>query len=310
MADLLKNKIALVTGGGRGIGRAEALALAAQGAKVVVNDLGAEPDGSGATTRPADEVVNEIRKLGGVAEANYDSVATPEGAENIIKTALDNFGGIDILVNNAGNTRAAMAFDMALEDWDSVIKVHLYGTFYCTRYALPHMRQQGYGRIINTSSHYGLGQANHSNYAAAKEGIVGFSRSVARELGEYGITCNVIRPSAHSTMSVTEAAKEHFVRIMGEKEGLEFFDRRGKVVPPEGVAALVAYLASEHADNVNGCVFEVWKGHIGIYRDPPEVAQVLWKDGHWLPEELVKTMPRTLTRDKVRDLPPSAVAFK
>ena len=157
MAKRLGGKVAVVTGAGRGIGRAEALALAAEGAKVVVNDLGGAGNGTGASTSPADEVVEEIRKLSGEAVANYDSVATPEGGENIIKTAIDNFGRIDILVNNAGILRDRMIFNMSPEEWDLVIKVHLYGHFHCTKPACVYFRQQRGGRIINTSSTAGLG---------------------------------------------------------------------------------------------------------------------------------------------------------
>jgi NAD(P)-dependent dehydrogenase (short-subunit alcohol dehydrogenase family) len=156
MAERLAGKVAIVTGAGRGIGRGEALALASEGAKVVINDLGGAVDGSGAARSPADEVVTEIKKLGGEAVANYDSVATIEGGENIVKTALDNFGKVDILVNNAGILRDRMLFNMTGEDWDTVLKVHLFGHFYTIKAVSPVFRQQRYGRIINTSSVAGL----------------------------------------------------------------------------------------------------------------------------------------------------------
>jgi len=306
MPDLLKDRVAVVTGAGRGLGRAEALALAAQGAKVVANDLGGEADGSGTSKSPADEVVAEIKKKGGKATANYDSVTTAEGAENIIKAALDNFGRIDILVNNAGILRDRMVFNMTPEEWDAVMKVHLYGTFYCTRYASAQMRQQRYGRIISTSSHAGLGNMGQSNYSAAKEGIVGFTRTIARDLGRYGITCNAIRPRAGTRLTINQALKDAWVKMWGEEEAMKHVRELEDMLRPEEIASLVVYLASEQADHVNGCIFEVWRGHIGIYRDPPEVEQVLWKDGSWLPEELVDLMGKTLTRGKVRELPASA----
>ncbi|MBM3150540.1 MAG: SDR family NAD(P)-dependent oxidoreductase, partial [Chloroflexi bacterium] len=196
MSKRLAGKVAVVTGSGRGIGRAEALALAAEGAKVIVNDLGSASDGSGTSHSPADEVVAEIKKLGSDAVANYDSVATPEGGENIIKTAIDKFGRLDILVNNAGILRDRMVFNMSEEEWDLVMKVHLYGTFHCTKPACVIFRQQRSGRIINTSSIAGLGNMGQANYSAAKEGIVGFTRTVARDMGKYGVTCNAIRPNA------------------------------------------------------------------------------------------------------------------
>lgn len=306
MPDLLKDKVAVVTGAGRGVGRAEAIALAAQGAKVVVNDLGVEIDGSGASKSPADDVVAEIKANGGEAAANYDSVALEEGAENIIKTALDNYGRIDILVNNAGILRDRMVFNMTPEEFDLVVKVNLYGTFYCTHYASAKMRQQQYGRIISTTSHSALGNIGQSNYSAAKEGVVGFTRTIARELGRYGITCNAIRPRAGTRLTMTEQLKEALIKKWGEEEGLKHARQMEETMRPEGVASLVVYLASEQADYVNGCIFEVWSGHIGIYNDPPKIEQVLWKDGNWLPEELIDLMPKTLTRGKVRELPASA----
>jgi len=308
MGELLKGRVAVVTGSGKGLGRAEAMGLAAQGAKVVVNDLGTAIDGSGASRGPADEVVAEIKNAGGEAVASYASVATVDGAESIVKTALDGFGRIDVLVNNAGFTRDRMVYNVTDEEWDAVIKTNLYGTFYCTRAACRVMRKQGYGRIVNTSSHAGLGNMGQASYSAAKEGIVGLTRTVARDMGRYGVTCNVIRPVA-GTRGFAEMArdgglKEAWARMWGEELAEERIKLMEEVNRPEDVASLVVYLASEKADNINGCVFEVWHGHIGIYVDPPTVEQVLQKDGRWTPEELAEAMPTTLTKDKVRELPP------
>jgi NAD(P)-dependent dehydrogenase (short-subunit alcohol dehydrogenase family) len=307
MGELLKGKVAVVTGAGKGLGRAEAIEMAAQSAKVVVNDLGAATDGSGTSHGPAEEVVAEIKKAGGDAVPSYASVAAVEGAESIIKTAVDSFGRIDILVNNAGFNRDRMIYNTSDEEWESVIKTNLSGTFYCTRAACKIMRQQNYGRIINTSSHAGLGNMGQANYSAAKEGIVGFTRTVARDMQRYGVTCNVIRPVA-GTRGFIEMVKEKGLREAWSKMwGAELAERRLKQMlelnQPEDVAGLVVYLASEKADNVNGCVFEVWHGHISIYVDPPPLEQVLWKDGRWTVDELVETMPATLTKNKVHDLP-------
>ncbi|MBN2186489.1 MAG: SDR family oxidoreductase, partial [Dehalococcoidia bacterium] len=255
----------------------------------------------------ADRVVEEIRSAGGIAVPNYDTVATREGAENIIKAAIDHFGRIDVLVNNAGFTRDHMVFKMTSEEWDEVIKTNLYGTFFCTRYASSVMRQQRYGRIINTSSHAGLGNIGQANYSAAKEGIVGFTRTVARDLGSYGITCNAIRPVAGTrsfTDMVKKGLKEDWARMLGAEVAERNINLMQNVYRPEDIASLVVYLASEEADHVNGCIFEVWHGHIGIYIDPPPVGQVLWKDGRWTPEELVEAMPKTLTKGRTRELPP------
>jgi NAD(P)-dependent dehydrogenase (short-subunit alcohol dehydrogenase family) len=307
MAELLKGRVAVVTGAGRGLGRAEAIALAAGGAKVVVNDLGTAADGSGTSQGPADEVVNEIKKAGGEAVPSYASVADVAGAESIIRMAVDKYGRLDVLVNNAGFNRDRMIYNTTDEEWESVIQTNLSGTFYCTRAACRVMREQKYGRIINTSSHAGLGNMGQANYSAAKEGVVGLTRTVARDMQRYGVTCNAIRPVA-GTRGFQEMVRDKGLKEAWAKMwGAELAERRVKQMlelnQPEDVAGLVVYLASEKAGNVNGCVFEVWHGHIGIYTDPPPVEQVLWKDGRWTVDELIVAMPATLTRDKVRDLP-------
>jgi len=307
MGELLKGKVAVVTGAGKGLGRAEAIALAEEGAKVVVNDLGTATDGSGTSRGPAGEVVSEIKKAGGEAVSSYASVAVADGAESIIKNALDSFGRLDILVNNAGFNRDRMIYNTTDEEWETVLKTNLSGTFYCTRAACRVMKQQNYGRIISTSSHAGLGNMGQANYSAAKEGIVGLTRTVARDMQRYGVTCNVIRPVAGTRgfieMVKDKGLKEAWSRMWGAELAEKRLKQMLELNQPEDVAGLVVYLASEKADNVNGCVFEVWHGHIGIYADPPPVDQMLWKDGRWTVEELVETMPATLTRNKTHDLP-------
>jgi len=291
MAGMLADRVAVITGAGSGLGRAHALAMAAAGAAVVVNDIGTSPDGSGTSAGPADAVAADITGNGGRAVASYDSVATESGAAAIVRRAVGAFGRVDILVNNAGIIRLGPVDTFATDDWDAMLKAHLYGTFYCTREAARVMKAQGYGRIINTSSHNGLGAATGAAYAAAKEGITGFSRSVARDLGPLGITCNVIRPIA--------AWRGAPVKIAA------FEDK-----DPRAVAVLVTYLASEAAGNVNGCIFEVFNGHIGIYAEPPPVRQIIWKDGLWTPEELADIMPQTLTRGRQRDVFPPTLPFE
>ncbi len=290
MAGMLADRVAVITGAGNGLGRAHALAMAAKGAAVVVNDLGTSPTGGGNSSGPADAVVAEILRNGGKAVASYDSVAAEDGAAALVQKAVTAFGRVDILVNNAGIIRTGPVDTFSAEDWDAMLKTHLYGTFYCTKEASVIMKRQGYGRIINTSSHNGLGAATGAAYAAAKEGITGFSRSVARDLGQFGITCNVIRPIA--------AWRGAPVKIA------EFEDK-----DPRAVAVLVTYLASEAADPVNGCIFEVFNGHIGIYVDPPPVKQIIWKDGFWTPEELADIMPRTLARGQSREVFPPTLPF-
>jgi 3-oxoacyl-[acyl-carrier protein] reductase len=303
MGDLLRNKVAIITGSGRGIGRAHAMAMADQGAKIVVNDPGVAMDGSGFDKNPADDVVAEIKDKGGEAIANYDSVVTSVGAANIIRTAIDTFGRLDILVNNAGVTRHKWSWELTDEDWDMVIKTHLYGTFYCCREVIKVFRQQQWGRIINTSSRAGLGAVERSNYSAAKEGIVGLTRTLARELWNYGITVNCIRPAATTRTSSTQKMESN------KKLHSEEVNESRKVtmlqMTPDGCTALVVFLASEAADNVNGCIFRVSMGEVDIYHDPPDVEGTLWKKGNWTAEELVELLPKTLTARKVRELSPT-----
>ena len=295
MAKRLAGKVAIVTGAGRGIGRGEALALASEGAKVVINDLGGAVDGSGAAHSPADEVVAEIKKLGGEAVANYDSVATIEGGENIVKTAIDKFGKVDILVNNAGILRDRMLFNMTGEDWDTVLKVHLFGHFYTIKAMSPLFRQQRYGRIINTSSVAGLNATTYGqvNYGAAKEGIVGLTRKVARDMGRYGVTCNCIRPNAGTRLTLSDEMKKARPEAMARFEQMR----------PEDIAPLVVWLASDDAANVNGRTFFVERGRIGLYSEPILEKQLV-KDGGWTTDELFKLMPVTMTKELVNPDPP------
>jgi len=289
MGNMLKGKVAVITGAGNGLGRAHAIGMAAQGASVVVNDLGTSWDGKGSARRVADEVVATIKKVGGNAIASYDSVAEEKGAENIIRTALDSFGTLDILVNNAGIIRNEPVDQIKTENWEKVVRTHLYGTMFCTRAAVRIMKKQHYGRIIATSSHIGFGFPGQATYAAVKEGIVGFCRSVARELAEEGITCNVIRPIAAWRGTPDENRNP-----------------KVEVHQPEDISPLVIYLASEAARDINGCIFEVFHGHVGIFIDPPPVAQVIKKDGMWAPEELAQVIPQTLTKGRsATNLPPT-----
>ena len=203
MGERLKDRVAIVTGAGRGIGRGVALLLAEEGASVVVNDLGANVDGTDSSAGPADEVVAEIRSAGGTAVANHDSVATFDGAGEIVNTAIANFGKVDILCHVAGILRDRMIFNMAEEEWDAVLAVHLKGAFNTVRQVVPHMIERNYGRICLFSSGSGLGNTGQANYSAAKEGMVGFARSLARELDSHGITVNAIYPGGATRMTGT-----------------------------------------------------------------------------------------------------------
>jgi len=224
-----EGRVAAVTGAGGGLGRAYALLLAARGAKVVVNDLGGTFDGSGADSTPAQKVVDEIKAGGGEAVANYDSVSAWEGAQNIIKTAVDAYGKIDILINNAGILRDKSMIKMELDDYRKVISVHLDGAFFCTKAAFPYMREQGYGRIVSTASAAGVyGNFGQTNYGAAKMGIVGLMNCVAQEGARYGILANTIIPTAGTRLTFTVMPEE----IIGK-------------VKPEFVAPIVAWLCSD-----------------------------------------------------------------
>jgi len=262
---LLQGKVAVVTGSGRGVGRGIALALAREGAKVVINDVGCEVDGRGSAEDPAAQVVKEIKALGSDAAPNYDSVASFSGAENIIKTAVEKFGRIDILVNNAGIVRDRSIAKMSEEDFDAVLAVHLKGTFNCGRHAVPLMREQGYGRIINITSSAGLrGNFGQSNYGAAKAGIMGLTLVWAIELGKYGVTVNAMAPAG-------------LTRMVGTIPGME-----GKEPPPEMNPELngpmVAYLASEKAAHVNGQIFGRRGFGYTIFQQPRPIA-MMYKPG-------------------------------
>ncbi len=299
MGNRLKDKVAIVTGAGRGVGRGEALALAAEGAKVVVNDLGGELDGSGESHSPADDVVAEIKAIGSEAVANYDSVATPEGSTNIIKSAIDNFGRLDILVNNAGIDKAKMVFNLDDETWDMVVKVHLYGHFYTTQRACLIFRQQRSGRIINTSSNVALntrGNFGQANYGAAKAGIIGLTRKVAWDMGRYGVTCNCICPTAGTRLNINPETMR-----TRTPEQIE----RQRQIKPEHIGPLVAWLASDDAVNVNGRVFAVTTGRVALYAEPVEERALVkqQKGETWTTDELFDLMPVSLAAGLVNPQP-------
>lgn len=305
MGDRLKGKVAVVTGSGRGIGRAHALALAREGAKLVINDFGGAFDGTGASSTPAQEVCDEIKKMGGEAVPNFDSVSTPEGGENIIKTAIDAFGRIDILINNAGILRDRMLFNMTNEEWDAVIKTHLYGTFYCTKPASVYMRQQRWGRIVNTSSISGLGNLGQANYSAAKEGIVGFTRTVAQDMAKYGVTCNAIRPNAATRMTMTDelkakVAKGAAAQGITKPEDIERFFNQMFTSKPEHIPPIVVYLCTEEAAYITGRTFFINGNNIGFYTEPKITSQINKDEGFWSLDELIKIVPEQLCKELVK----------
>ena len=286
---VLQGKVGIVTGAGRGIGREVALQFAREGARVVVNDLGGEGDGSGAS-RVADEVVAEIRAAGGEAVASYDSVATVEGGLRIFRAALDAFGQLDILVNNAGILRDKTLFSMEESDWDAVIEVHLKGHFCCTqpfaRYIREHKRPGA--RILNFSSVSGLfGNFGQSNYGAAKAGIAGFSRVLALELAKYGATVNTISPGAATRLTIP---------LMQGRAVDPSDPRRG----PQGIAPLVTWLASPAAQDVTGQIFHAMNGQVAIMQQPALIRSFV-KDGLWELDELDRVMPALMDAKRAHD---------
>jgi 3-oxoacyl-[acyl-carrier protein] reductase len=291
----LAGKVAIVTGAGRGIGRAEALLLAHEGAKVVVNDLGGGPTGGGADLSIAEQVVKEIRALGHDAVANHDNVATMEGGERIIKTALESFGRLDILVNNAGIVRPRIIYNMSESDWDDVIDVHLKGHFSTVRFAAPIFREQKSGVIVDTASESGLGHLGQSSYSAAKEGIVGFTRTIARDLGRFNVRCNAIRPRAATRLFNEEALQAmQRTRSMLGNIGVPGAASNPLDDKPEHVAPLVVWLCTDAASNVNGRTFVVGGDMIGLYPEPaPE--RVIVREGGWDLDALDRVATTQLT---------------
>ncbi len=296
MGNRLEGKVAIVTGGGRGIGRGEALALAAEGARVVVNDFGGSAAGTGGEQGPADQVVAEIKKLGSDAVANYDNVAQFESGNRMVQQALDAFGRLDIVINNAGILRDKMVFNMSEEEWDIVLGVHLKGHFNLSKHASVVFRQQRGGVFVNTASESGLGNRGQANYAAAKEGIIGLTRTLARDLGGYGVRANAIRPRAATRLVISDemkaAAQRGGAAGMG-LAGLEAFERAN---PAEAVAPFVVWLCTDAASEVNGRDFLVSGATIGLYSLPEVVAKVDNTDAHmWTLDELDRIIPEKVT---------------
>ena len=295
---MLDGKVAIVTGAGRGIGREEALLLAAEGAKVIVNDVGASRSGEGADAHPAEETVQDIKSSGGEAALNADDVSSWTGAQSLVQQAVDSWGKLDILVNNAGILRDKMSFNMEESDWDDVLRVHLKGHFAMSHFAARHWRDRSKageevsGRIINTASEAGLfGNAGQANYGAAKAGIAAMTIILGRELARYGVTVNAISPRARTRMT-----EDLFGDMAKVEEGK--FDAFG----PENVAPLVAFLASDEAADVNGQNFVVFGGSVWVMQGWKPAGSVQ-RDSRWTPKELADNKS-TLFKDHSPGLPP------
>ena len=282
---MLQDKVVVVTGAARGIGREIALLMARHGAAVVVNDYGGAADGIGGASAPADEVVGEIKNLGGRAAASYDSVASFDGGKRIVQAALDNFGTVDVVVNNAGILRDRMIFNMTEEEWDAVVNTHLKGCFAVTRAAVPHMREKKWGRVINMTSTSGLvGNIGQANYAAAKLGIVGFTKVVALDMARYNVTANCISPFAWTRMIGTIPTETETQKARVEKI---------KKMGPEHIAPVAVFLASDAAKEVTGQVIGVRGKEVMIFSHMRPMMRV-HNDLGWTPERLAEMFPGTL----------------
>jgi NAD(P)-dependent dehydrogenase (short-subunit alcohol dehydrogenase family) len=281
-------RVVAITGAGRGIGREHALEFARQGAKVVVNDLGGEMDGTGSSSGPSGEVVDEIRGMGGEAVANNDDVSDYDGAGRLVQAAIDAFGTLDVLVNNAGILRDRMLVNMTIEEWDAVIKVHLRGTFAPTRHAVEYWRNRtkagetNDGRIINTTSPSGIyGNVGQTNYGAAKAGIAAFTVIAAQELGRYGVTVNAIAPAALTRMTENLGMGESSAKRKPEE-----FD----ALDPGNISPLVVWLGSPESSEITGRVFNVMGGNISV-AEGWVAGPGQDKHDRWDPAELGKVVP-------------------
>ncbi len=282
----LDDRVAVVTGAGRGIGKEIALLMAREGAKVVVNDLGGHTDGTG-TTNIAEEVVEEIRAMGGEAVANTESVAEVAGGESMVKSALDAFGGMDILVNNAGILRDKTIFNMQEADWDAVMAVHLKGHYCCSRPFAKYIRENNHtgARIINFSSVSGLyGNFGQANYGAAKAGIAGFSRVLALELAKYACTVNTISPGALTRMTIP----------LRENRGEKVEDEDLAAGGPQHIAPIVVWLAAPESAGITAEIFHTGRGGVGIMQQPRVIKQFKKTNGTWTQDELDLAVPQLI----------------
>jgi NAD(P)-dependent dehydrogenase (short-subunit alcohol dehydrogenase family) len=285
MAGIVAGKVAIVTGAGRGIGRGIAMLLAQEGASVLVNDVGASLDGSGADVGPAQQVCDDIKRAGGKAVPSTLNIAEPQSADQIVQSAMDAFGRVDILVNNAGILRDRIFHKMSWSDWSDVISVHLHGSFNMSRAVAGIFREQNSGAYVHMTSTSGLiGNFGQANYMAAKLGIAGLSRGIALDMQRYKVRSNCIAPFAWSRMigSIPNETPE-------EKARVEKFQR----MTPEKIAPLVVYLASDRAAEISGQIFSVRNNEIYLFSQPRPVGTMHKADG-WTPEAIDKEIKGAL----------------
>jgi 3-oxoacyl-[acyl-carrier protein] reductase len=282
----LDGRVAIITGAGQGIGKATALAMAREGAAVVVNDC---------VPGAAENTVREIISIKGTALPFTGDITRFDVAGQLVQAAVTGFGRVDILMNNAGVFVSGKAWETTEEDWDRCVDVSLKGAFNCSRHACGIMKERGWGRIISASSAARLGQPEAGAYAAAKAGIVGLTISLAMELGQHGITCNAYSPVARTGMAFSEEALErHRRRYEAGWVTREFYEKMVNPPPPESVAPLIVYLATEEAAKINGQVFDIIGGDISIFSGPFEKTTIRKEDGLWTVEELIETVPGEL----------------
>jgi 3-oxoacyl-[acyl-carrier protein] reductase len=288
MGQVLNGRVAIVTGSGRGIGQAIALAMAREGAQIITNDC---------DFQVAEAVAEDITRAGGQAVSFTGDISHFEVARRLIQKAVDSFGKVDVLVNNAGITARHVVWEMAEEPWDSMIAIHLKGSFNCIRHACPIMMKQKWGRIINTTSIARIGVTEHCNYGAAKAGIVGLTKAVALDLAGYGITCNAYGPAAATRMTLSDEIKARFERALASGAiTQEFYDQAKNLPPPERIPPFLIYLCTDKAANINGLIFEISRQKIEI-RTEVTTGTLNNKEDIGTIEELEELVPKVLLKN-------------
>ena len=313
MSAYLKGKNAIVTGAAGGLGKEVCLALAREGANILCNDIGADRSGAGTEKTGVDKIVDAVKAIGVKAIANYDSVTDFNAAEKMIQTCVKEFGKLDILVNCHGMLRDRMIWNMTKDEWDSVVNVHLNGTFHTCRHACVVMREQKSGRIINVTSDAWRGTLGHVNYGAVKGGIVSLTRSIAREMGKFNVTANAFAPIAATRMTLSDDVKKRTLKAVElGQQTKEEADLMLNMPGPEHIPPIIVYLATDKAADINGQVFHCEGGRVGYYCEPVEVKSIFkdLKYGPFTTDELVAMVPKILMQGYRNPAPPAPEAKK